>query len=157
VLAVTYADVVGTLGLLTAIGAIVWRVWERHSEPEHRIRVQDRLEIHQAEREFLPRLRSDLINAMQFIDPPDGWRRDTRTLIYKQRNRFDQLRKTWDSGRHLAGPDITKAMDAAAIEDEISWLDHLPTNPDEGTVHAQLIFARNRMSAVLDAIEKRGA
>jgi hypothetical protein len=150
-LAVTYADVVGTLGLLTAIGAILWRVYERRSEPEHRIRVEERLDRHKAAGDFLPRLRSDLINAMQFIDPPGGWLRDTGALVYKSRNRFSQLSKTWESGRHLAGRDITERMDAVAIADEIEWLDDVPTTDDDA-VHAHLILTRNRIQAVLDAI-----
>jgi hypothetical protein len=151
-----YADVVGTAGLVLAIGGLAWQWWVRRTEPEQKIRVSEALNRHEARTAFLPVLRSEVLASMQFIDEPDGWR-PPNVLVAKCKVRFDMLYKDWEEKGHLVqDADVRKRMSELRILDEIRWLDSITgigSAEEEEALRARLLELKARLQGVLDAIE----
>jgi hypothetical protein len=155
-LAISYADVVGTLGLVLALFGIWWQWWVRRTEPEQTIRVKDAIQRHDARTVFLPKLRSRVLGAMQFIDEPEGWR-PVGVLAQKCLVRFNDLYTDWEENRHLVrDADVQTRMRELTILEEIRWLEVLTTadlEAQEDEIHTRLLGVKVRLQSVLDAVE----
>lgn len=149
-----YADIVGTLALIVS-GISVYLYWRfRQTEPKQAVRVQKELARHQAETVFLPRFRLEVINALHFLDPPDGWL-ETSELVSNVHTRFGQLYRTWGEGQHLVSPEVSRAMRELDILGEVRWLEDLSYNTrSDEEIHGRLREVKPRLQRVREIVER---
>ena len=142
-----YSDVVGTAGFLLAAFSVWFTWWSRSHEPEQQVAIRKALKRSEESEQLVPHVRSDIINALQFIE--EHPRKARGIVIPKQRIRLAALETTWREARaHVTDRRLIEAMDSLHLESEIAWLELPDPGPDE-EVQGRLAVQGERLRAAL--------
>jgi hypothetical protein len=149
---VAASDVVGWLALALAAASLVWQWFTWRRQPEQRVREERAVRRDVAATAQMPKLRSAVINAQQFIDPI-ATHLGPRRLVSKQFARLRALEQAWDDARRVVDHgELIKRMEALRLADEIAWLEANP-DPDEAELQVRLEDLAVRLASVRELFD----
>ena len=150
-----YSDIVGTAWFILASASLWFTWWSRHHEPERQVAVQKALKRSADADRVTPQFRSDVINALQFIEE-DPAARPLNILIPKEAIRLKAVQNTWTAAaKHIPDEKLRQAVTALELALEIAWLESPQPGPEED-VRARLAQLGVRLRRVLARLDEAG-
>lgn len=160
--AISYADVVGTLGLALALAGLAWQWNSRRTEPEHQVRISKAQERRDAASRLVAELGVIQTEVRALPDPQRGWiQLEQRFTAYvgdvaikewwaKLGGRVAGLDEHWkhDYSLHITGTDLESRV--SRVVQEARLVGSFPPNED---THGSLAEPLRRLGEALSELE----